>query len=415
MSANKIDKALSELLKKESHEGFKVVISFDSVNKRDTFLNKNKNIEISNKSDFIPSICLNLNRTQIKDYEKNELINRIEEDQQVYLSLLEVNEVMDLNRSKNSQISYSGKNITIGIIDDGVNSNFFSISNKMKRINSSKNLKIKQGSQITHGTIMASIITNQFTENMIYAIGVAPDARIIDLDISNPQKEYHFSDILNIIEIITKKNIKIDILLISFISKRPSDGKDILSLACEKLVDDGIVVVCSAGNFGPNTTTIGSPGAAQKVITIGSIKKDLTIAQYSGRGPTIDERMKPDFCLPGSNIIIPLSEKIKVKATGSSVSAAIGAGLIALIKEHQPELSYNEIFDLLRENSRDLELDKYIQGYGMPNVSAIFDKFNMIHERIIPYNFLIKKSVSYSLGLLIILVVIFFLISFFRI
>jgi hypothetical protein len=106
---------------------------------------------------------------------------------------------------------------------------------------------------------------------------------------------------------------------------------------------------------------------------------------------------------------------LRANVTGSSVSAAIGAGLIALIKEYKPQLSPHEIFELLKTNSRDLELDKFSQGYGMPNVSAILEEFNLIHERIVPYNILIKKSITISVGFIIILIILFYLFSFFRI
>lgn len=421
MTLKKIDPFFQEMLEKlgnkasEKSRKFRVIISFDDAKSRDNFILKNENLEILYKLNLISSISLKLNKQQIFEYEKEDLIKAIEEDQQLFLSILEINEILDLNRSKNSQISHTGKNVTIGIVDDGVNSNFLSIPNTISRINNSNYVKKSQGSQITHGTVMASIISNQFTDNLYTAIGVAPKAEILDLDISNSQEEYYFSDILSVFDTIAKEGIKMDILLISLTTKRPSNGKDILSCACEMLVDKGIIVVCPAGNLGPNSTTIGSPAAAEKVISFGSVTKKLTSAQYSGRGPTTDKRMKPDFCLPGSKILIPLSNELRVNVTGSSVSAAIGAGLIALIKEYKPQLSPHEIFELLKKSSRDLELDQYSQGNGMPNVSAIFEEFNLIHERIIPYNYLIKKSIKISIGFIIILIILFYLFNFFRI
>lgn len=393
---------------------FRVIISFDNIKIRDSFVSREKKLENLQKFDFIPSICLNLNITQIREYEKEDLIKKIEKDQQLFLSILEINEILDLNKSKNSQISHTGKNVTIGIVDDGIDSTFLSISNNIMCVSNRKDLKKSRKDQISHGTIMASIINNQFTE-LNSAIGVAPEAEIIDFDISNSRNEYYFSDILQIFDIITKQKIKIDILLISLTTKTPSDGNDILSNACEVLVDKGILIVCPAGNFGPKPNTIGSPAAAKHVISIGSITKELTISQYSGRGPTVDKRLKPDFCLPGSKISIPLSSELRATVTGSSVSAAIGAGLIALIREYKPQSSPQEIFELLKRTSKDLELDQYSQGYGIPNINAIFDELNLIHEKIIPYNYLIKKSITIAIGFSIILIVLFYFFNFFKI
>jgi serine protease AprX len=421
MKLDKIDPFFQKEIKNlgsktsDKKKGFKVILSFKDIKSRDKFVLQNEKLKNLQNFDLIPSIPLELNKEQIKEYEKEDLIERIEKDQQLFLSLLEINEILDLNRSKNSQISHTGKNVTIGIVDDGIDSNFLSISNEIKCVRNRKDLKKSRENQITHGTIMASIINNQFTENLSSAIGVAPEAELIDFDISNSRDKFYFSDVLQIFDSITKQKIKIDVLMISLTTKTPSDGKDILSNACEILVDKGIVIVCPAGNFGPKPNTIGSPAAAKNVISIGSITKELTISQYSGRGPTIDKRLKPDFCLPGSKILIPLSSELRATVTGSSVSAAIGAGLIALIKEYKPQSSPQELFELLKDSSKDLELDQYSQGYGMLNINAIFEELNLIHEKIIPYDYLIKKSIEISIGFCIILIVLFYFFNFFRI
>ncbi|MFW9873523.1 MAG: S8 family serine peptidase, partial [Candidatus Thorarchaeota archaeon] len=351
----------------------------------------------------------------ILKYESDESIKRIERDQRLFLSILEINEILDLNRCKNSQIPHTGRNVNIGIIDDGINSNFPSIP-IISRYNS-KGYEFKKDldSQITHGTIMASIIGNQFKDLKNNSIGIAPGVKIFDFDISNSKKEYYFSCILEIFDLIINQNIQIDILLISLTTQYPSDGIDILSLACNTFVDKGILIVCPTGNYGPSVNTIGSPSAAKKVISFGSLTKDLDIAHFSGRGPTIDNRLKPDFCLPGSEIKIPLSNDLRMKIKGTSITAAIGVGLIALIKEYIPKASFDEIYELLKNSSRDLNLDKFSQGYGMPDIISIIKDQDLIQEKILPYKYLVKKSIKITVEFAIIFIVLFYLIYFFRI
>jgi len=71
-------------------------------------------------------------------------------------------------------------------------------------------------------------------------------------------------------------------------------------LACNNAVDAGIVVCVSAGNTGPATNTIGSPAAAAKPITVGAMsdcgESGFFLAPFSSRGPTLDNRVKPDIC-----------------------------------------------------------------------------------------------------------------------
>jgi len=394
---------------------FRTIISFENISKREKFISKYKHINVLSKIDFIPSLITVLDTQQILKFEGEELIKRIEEDQKLFLSLIEVNNILDLNKGKKSQISHTGKNVKIGIVDNGINSNFLSIANVSRYYNNKKELKKELGNQITHGTIMAGIIGNQFNDLKNNPIGIAPDANLIDFDISNTKEEYYFSSVLQVFDSIIKENILVDVLLISLISNHPSDGMDILSYACDMMVEKGIIIVCPAGNFGPKATSVGSPGAAKKVISFGSLTKNLTITPFSGRGPTIDNRIKPDFCLPGSRIQFPLTDELKVSVTGTSVAAAIGAGLVALIKEFEPKMSYNEIFELLKMSSRNLELDNFSQGYGMPNIIALFEDLKLIHEKIVPYKYLIKNSMRIAVEFIVILIVLFYVIYFFRV
>src|SRR5690606_31361767 len=70
----------------------------------------------------------------------------------------------------------------------------------------------------------------------------------------------------------------------------------------------------AAGNAGPSTQTVGSPGTAKNVLTVGATENyrpDIdtqsdnpnTVANFSSRGPTADGRIKPDVVAPGTWIL----------------------------------------------------------------------------------------------------------------
>ena len=398
----------------------RVILSFKNLSDRKKFISKNTKLKIIKKFNLIPSIKVSLSKEQILTYDNDKLVKQIEEDQQLYLSMLDVMEILELSDYRTSQISFTGRNVSVGILDVGINKNFPSISNiemiRQKLDNSEKEITLKKEKhEISHGTIMASIISNQFKNSDEILIGIAPHVKIHDFDILNKKEKYYFSHILEFFDIIIKKKIMIDVLLISFTTSNPSDGKDILSLSCNALVDKGIIIVSPAGNFGPEPQTIGSPGAARKVITFGTLEKELTIPEFSGRGPTLDERIKPDFCLPGSKINVPLSQNLRVSVTGTSVSASFGAGIIALIKEYDPTISYDEINKLLEKSSTDLNYDINAQGKGILTVPRIFKSLDLYHKKIVPFSFLIKKSLKFSIEFLIILIILFYFFHFFRI
>ncbi len=403
----------------QNNQLYRVIISFENLSDRDKFLENNKDLKILGKFDFVPSIYANLEKKKIINYEEEKLVEKIEEDQKLYLSMLDVLEVLEIKNNKNSQISYTGKNVNVGIIDDGINTSFTSISKIISRLyvfnETAKNDELKNNeNEITHGTLMASIISNQFKNMDDNYIGIAPNVHFIDFNISTSDQEYYFSNILQVFDKIIRENIKVDILLISLNTKDSSDGKDILSLACDLLVDKGIITVCPAGNFGPEPYTIGSPGAAEKIITIGALTKNLTMTNFSGRGPTLDNRIKPNICLHGSNVLVPLSKTLRVKVSGTSVSASIGVGFIALIKEFDPEMTYNDIVKLIKNSSRDLNYDSKAQGLGIIRITDIFKELDLYHEKLSSYNYLTKRSLFLSIEFLIVFILLFYFIYFFN-
>ncbi|MHA1756228.1 MAG: S8 family serine peptidase, partial [Promethearchaeota archaeon] len=167
-------------------------------------------------------------------------------------------------------------------------------------------------------------------------------------------------------------------------------------------------------NFGAENDTIGSPGACKKVITFGATTKKGTIAYFSGRGKTSDNSIKPEFCLPGSKIEIPLNADVIVQMSGTSISAAIGVGIIALLKEYNRSFELNDIINILKNACEDLGYDKISQGNGIINVRQLFKNLGVFEEGIVPYNYLIKRSAVISIKFTIIMFLILFLWIFFN-
>ncbi len=400
---------------------YKTILSFQNTIKRDNFIAKHKQLNILKSIDYIPSIVVFLNENQIQELQSDDSVIKIEEDQKLYLSMLDVVEIIGLSKYRKSKIPFTGYNVVIGVIDNGINPNFETISNiiinKYKQSENSPKVNTKNKNEIvSHGTLMANLIGNPFLDDNGRVIGIAPNAKIYDFDISNLKEEYHISNILEVFDFILKNGIKLDILLLPLTTLEPSDGNDILSIACNLLVDKGFIIICSAGNFGPESYTIGSPASAEKVITIGTLTKEMTIAYYSGRGPTLDERLKPDICLPGSKIEIPLSNELSIQFSGTSISAALGAGIVALLKENNPNLSYKDVMKIFQNVSIDMNYENISQGYGTVNIMDIFRRLGYYQQekKIIPYKYLIKRSLQVSIEIIIVLIIIYLIVNFFN-
>ncbi len=70
----------------------------------------------------------------------------------------------------------------------------------------------------------------------------------------------------------------------------------VIDFAVNNLVDEGFICVTSAGNDG-TVTPIGSPGTAQKCITVGSVNDAFEVVYYSSNGD--NTYYKPDVIAPG--------------------------------------------------------------------------------------------------------------------
>jgi serine protease AprX len=103
-----------------------------------------------------------------------------------------------------------------------------------------------------------------------------------------------------------KATYGIDALNLSLGGSLRSDGLDTTSVLLNKATASGLAVFVAAGNAGPAARTIGVPGAARWVTTVGAMADTtaggLGVAPYSSRGPTADNRVKPDVVAPGTAI-----------------------------------------------------------------------------------------------------------------
>lgn len=78
-----------------------------------------------------------------------------------------------------------------------------------------------------------------------------------------------------------------------------------VAAAADNAFDAGLVVIAAAGNEGPTYGSVGCPGNARKVLAVGAIDTSesfqngtRTVLGFSGRGPTSDNRIKPDLIAP---------------------------------------------------------------------------------------------------------------------
>ena len=107
------------------------------------------------------------------------------------------------------------------------------------------------------------------------------------------------------------------------------------------------MVICfAAGNAGPGAQTVGSPGTAKNIISVGAgenvqafggadgsgisdIGADSAndIISFSSRGPCADGRNKPDLCAPGTHVSGGVPQASSPSSTGTHLACYNGSGV----------------------------------------------------------------------------------------
>lgn len=223
-----------------------------------------------------------------------------------------------------------------------------------------------------HGTHVAGIVAGDGSASNGRFRGVAPQAELIAAKVLKNNRVGNSS--WAILGLEWAMNEGAQIINLSLGTDTPSDGNDALSVACNNAVQAGFVLCVAAGNEGPNPQTVGSPGAAELVITVGATTLADDVADFSSRGPTLDGREKPDILLPGHQITSLLASTapnfgVSVNAhytvdSGTSMATPLASGIAALMLVVNPTLTPADVKAILRASALDLGLDPNTQGAG---------------------------------------------------
>lgn len=174
-------------------------------------------------------------------------------------------------------------------------------------------------------------------------------------------------------------------------------GQSPLCQALNQLVGAGVVVVVSAGNFGARSAgghaaailgSITEPAHADECVAVGSTHRDAPhafgVTWTSGKGPTLDGRMKPDVVAPGEWIASAAAGQVSARAgltdredgerlptyaeqSGTSMAAPHVSGVVAAFLSARPEFigRPRQVKRLLMDSATDLGRERYAQGAGL--------------------------------------------------
>jgi len=277
-----------------------------------------------------------------------------------------------------SQPAASGSGIGVAVIDSGIADHAALTGRVVARVNLVSHEPGVSGDPFGHGTHIAGMIGGSATAatrvTTAYAGGSAPGVHFVDVRVLGSDGMGYTSDVIAGIDWTIANAPRHGIRIINLSLGHPitePSATDPLCRAVARAVRAGLVVVVSAGNHGrtvegtPILGGITSPGNSPLAITVGALdamgtvdRGDDRVAPYSSRGPTkFDFAVKPDVVAPGTAIVSlesPSSwlsgrypgwhvagsgRNAYYRLSGTSMSAAVVSGGIALLLDDEPGLS----------------------------------------------------------------------------
>jgi len=391
-SAADLEIAENELAK------MKAVLEEDIENYRTAVIQKHENVKIkinqilpkakiaNEYKEIFNGIVLNVSEKEALELESLPEVKKVYPNYEVKaflmdsVPLINADDVWLMQDYKGNYVT--GEGITIAVIDTGVDythsdlGGCFGLGCKVAGgydfVNDDSDPMDDHG----HGTHCASTAAG----NGILK-GVAPDATVYAYKVLNSRGSGWPADIIAAIERAVDPNQDGDysdhLDVISMSLGGPGNSNDPTSMAVDTAVDLGVVAVISAGNSGPWSNTIGSPGTARKAITVAASDKSDLIAGFSSRGPVEWSDMtiiKPDITAPGVDICAAQWDSAweankcfddkHTAISGTSMAAPHVAGAAALLKQLHRDITPSEVKFILQEKAVDIGENVYAQGAG---------------------------------------------------
>lgn len=301
-----------------------------------------------------------------KNFENDEKIYSVIENRKYYFTDEDVEKTYNswgieksgLNHAADIIKEKGGEDITVAIIDTGVDLELFNATyeGKIEEVYNLYETGIYDENTMFdhygHGTHIAGTIAEGTTDNV----------KILPVKVSDSSS----IDTLQILEAIYYiiEGHKADVINMSFGTRIGGDpnvdfSTDPEYVAIESARRENIISVVAAGN--DNTDDIDVPAAFDNTISIAAVDSNLDKADFSNYGPTVD------FAAPGVDIL-----SINGVNSGTSMAAPHAVCAVAFFKSLNKNLSFDEIINVLKQNSIDLGAkgkDDYF-GYGFIDLSS---------------------------------------------
>jgi Subtilase family len=289
-----------------------------------------------------------------------------------------------------------GDGIVIGIVDGGI----CAIGRTPKPGQVARVPSVVDGSLPDWGTT-ASAWGDHGNMTSTDALGMAPNAHIYDIRISDPAPGSADPTVSNALAgfqwAINRHAVdgtphilsnSWGIFQQSWDPGYASDPNHPFTRKVVEAIGDGILVLFAAGNCGgtcPDGRCGTDTGGAHdiwganghpQVMTVGAVNLSEQLVGYSSVGPAALDPNKPDFCsITHFAGYFPTVEPGEPSDTGTSAATPIAAGVVALLKQHKPSLTQDQAKNALKSTAKDIGPPGFDQftGAGIIRAKAAWD------------------------------------------
>lgn len=227
------------------------------------------------------------------------------------------------------QLGLTGKDLAVAVLDSGVADVPDLHDNLIAsyRVKDGDVIRSLPGDPLGHGTAVAGFIAGTGKQSGGVYRGMAPDAKIVSVQVANEHGGGRYSDLPAAIHFLVKnKNnfkdndgnpvpLRVINISMGFPEFLPTKS-DPMARAVREAWKEGIVVVAAAGNEGrpergmPFGTIFGAPGDEPMIIVAGAVddrgtpdRSKAALAEFSSWGPTPEGADLPTLCAPGANVV----------------------------------------------------------------------------------------------------------------
>lgn len=271
--------------------------------------------------------------------------------------------------------TYKGSGVTVAVIDTGIDTDHIEFAGRISEYsyNATTDKIVKDYAKEDgtydwsiiedeqgHGTSVAGVVAAGMNGEGV--VGIAPEVTLLVIKAESDENGTFRSTADLVFGLNYAVERDADIVNMSFGAYTPTNP---FARATRLAVDSDVICVAAAGNDA--TSVLCYPAADENVIAVGALKENGNeLAEYSNFGEN------SDVVAPGTTFTTKRGGGYGV-STGTSLASPIVAGAMALLKNGNEYIEFEQARELLYASCYDLGAkgDDWYFGYGAIDVSAL--------------------------------------------